>query len=102
MQKERQLGIPKSEQHKENIRKSKIGVHQTKEHQDNVQKGRNNKTSLDNFSKHWKETYYKRPLETCEYCGYESRNPGILVQYHNDNCKHNPNRNIENTKLKIA
>jgi group I intron endonuclease len=35
-----------------------------------------------------KKSYYKRPLEVCVYCGYESRNAGVMKKHHFDNCKH--------------
>jgi group I intron endonuclease len=47
----------------------------------------------------FKETYYNRPLEICPYCGYESRNAGILKQLHFDNCEQNPNRVITEDDL---
>jgi hypothetical protein len=49
-----------------------------------------------------RDSYLQRPIETCQYCGYESRNGSAMKCYHGDNCKHNPNKNIETTKTKIA
>jgi len=36
-------------------------------------------------------TLRNKPLQTCIYCGYQSRNGGTMKKYHGDNCKQNPN-----------
>ena len=40
------------------------------------------------------ESYYKRPIETCPNCGYQSRN-GNIHRFHFNNCKYKPRKIIQ-------
>lgn len=47
-------------------------------------------------------TYYKRPLETCPYCGYRSRNGATMKVFHNSNCKYSYNKRTINIETKTG
>jgi len=47
---------------------------------------------------HFKEAYLRRPLETCLYCGYQSRNGSSSKKLHGENCKMKPGN--ENKKYR--
>jgi group I intron endonuclease len=38
-----------------------------------------------------REAKARLPIQTCEWCGLQSKNPANMKRYHGDNCKCNPN-----------
>jgi hypothetical protein len=44
------------------------------------------------------EALKNKPILTCPYCGFQGKSN--MYHYHFDNCKHNPNKNIEITNIK--
>jgi len=41
------------------------------------------------------ETWHKKPLAECIYCGLQTLSRGMITRWHNDNCKWNPINNTD-------
>ena len=45
---------------------------------------------------------YKKPIKICTYCGFKSKNAGIMTRYHFNNCNKNPNHILKEEPIYIC
>ena len=95
-------GIPKTENHKEKLRKPKkdktnylnntngkgnSGKPKSKEHIDKMKLAANKPENKEKKSKAVSDSWNDRPILKCPYCELESKNAANMSRYHFENCK---------------
>jgi len=95
------LGNHHSEETKQLQREAKLGKTQSKEHIESRSRSLIGKTKgrvvPQKRRDKIRQTLKNKPLETCEWCGYQNNTRGVMVKLHRENCKQNSN-NIKNGK----
>jgi hypothetical protein len=84
---------------------SKSGSGTTQFHFDNCimkpgNEGKVNRVVSESHRNKIRETLRNKPILACPFCGFQGKSN--MYHYHFDNCKHNPNKNIEITNIKTA